>query len=190
MAEEQSGGQAEENANRPDPFFKLLTRLEAVQLGLQLVETELQYSTRADLVLSVPDGLSLDGTMFDFFRPLNVLEFKSQGDQLTLREFIRNDLRADLLFLQGSDESYLNILNIIVSSRLPQGFISLASQGGITFAPEVGRPWLWRGQSGFQDVAIVVCRDLPLEPLYYPWLIPVNGKLTSKDCWPSAIANY
>jgi hypothetical protein len=53
-----------EGSSRPDPFFKLLTRLEAEELGLQAVETELQFTTRADLTLAVPPGLNLEGTFF------------------------------------------------------------------------------------------------------------------------------
>lgn len=64
-----------EPANRPDPFFKLLTRFEADKLGLQARETGQQFVTRSDLVLHVPPGLSLEGTMFDFFSSINVVEF-------------------------------------------------------------------------------------------------------------------
>jgi hypothetical protein len=38
----------------------------------------MQYSSLADLVLVVPPGLSLEGTMFDFFRASNVIEFKTE----------------------------------------------------------------------------------------------------------------
>lgn len=76
-----------------------MTQKEAAQLGLQANDSEIQYSTRADLMLTVPDGLNLDSTMFDFFRWINVIEFKGQNDQLDLEEYIRNELRTDLIFL-------------------------------------------------------------------------------------------
>src|SRR5690242_16357155 len=80
MTEEHSQGPEEAlPSNRPDPFFKLLTRVAAEQHGRKADETELQYSTRADFMLSVPPGISPEGTMFDFFRRKNVVEFKSQG---------------------------------------------------------------------------------------------------------------
>ena len=156
---------------RPDPYFKFITRLEAMQIGLLTSETELQYSTRTDLVLTVPPGLSLKGTLFDFFRSINVIEFKSQSDPLNLREYVRNELRTDLILLQSKDEEFNNILNVLVVSRFPQRFLDYARSKGIIFEPAAARPWLWRNQVGFQNVVIVVCRDLPLEPLYYPWLI-------------------
>jgi hypothetical protein len=69
-----------EKAGQPDPLFKVLTRLEAEQLGMQAIETELQkqYTTRADLILAAPPGLNLEGTLFDFCRTVNVIEFKSE----------------------------------------------------------------------------------------------------------------
>ncbi len=157
-------------SKRPDPLFKFLTRLEAEEHGLIASETEFQYSTRADLVLSVPPGLSLEGTLFDFFRAVNVIEFKSQNDPFNLREYIRNELRTDLQLLQSNDENFDNILNVIVSSREPQRFFSLAAKKGVSFKPDEAKPWLWRNQNGFQNIAIVVCRDLPIEKPYYLWL--------------------
>jgi len=159
------------SSSRPDPLFKLLTKIEAEQLGLEAIETEFQYSTRADLVLSVPPGLALEGTLFDFFRSINVLEFKSEGDRFDLREYIRNDVRTGLSLLQGQDTNFDNTLNLMVVARKPRSFLNAAKKRGLIFRREKGRPWLWQGKVGFQDVAIVVCRDLPLEPIYYSWLV-------------------
>ncbi len=166
------------SASRPDPYFKFLTRLEAEQLGLQALESEFPQTTRADLVLLVPSGLPLENTLFDFFRAVNVVEFKSQGDRFDLSEYIKNQIRTDLQFLQSKDQSYTNILNVIVSSRLPRSFLEVANQHGVLFQPEPDRPWLWRGQVGFQTVVLLVCQKLPLEQRFYPWLIfaPANGR--------------
>ena len=159
------------SASQPDLFFKLITREDAVQVGIQPTETEIQFSTRADLVLVVPPGVVLENTLFDFFRATNVLEFKGEADPFTLREFIRNSLRTEWLFLQSTDPNFDRFLNVIISSRLPRRFLQQVQKRGITFKQTPGRPWLWRGAVGFQDVAIVVCRDLPLEDIYYDWLI-------------------
>jgi len=51
-------------ALRPEPIFKLLTRLEAAQFGIQAIETELQYTTRADLGMTLPVNVSVAGTIF------------------------------------------------------------------------------------------------------------------------------
>ncbi len=169
MSQNQNSDQSASSA-RPDPFFKLITRQEATQHGLQAVDTELQYTTRADLVLTVPNNLSLEGTMFDFFRTVNVIEFKGQSDSFNLREYIRNETRVDIHLLQGKEESFDNILNVIVAARLPRSFLDFAHQYGVRFKRERNKNWLWRGRVGFQDVAIVVCRDLPIEEPYYNWL--------------------
>ncbi len=155
---------------RPDPFFKSLTLVQAEVLGLQAIETEFQYSSRADLVLTVPSGVTLDGTMFEFFRETNVVEFKSQNDQFTLSEYIKNEIRTDLLFLRGKSRLFSSMLNVIISARAPQKFFYDAKERGIIFQTEETKPWLWRGRVGFQDVAIVVCRDLPIEDPFYTWL--------------------
>lgn len=162
--------EAEQLSDRPDPFFKLLTRLEAEQLGLKAIETELQFTTRADLVLAVPPGLNLEGTMFDFFRTLNVLEFKSENDKFNVREYVRNEVRTGITLLHSEDTDFGGILNVIVVSRRPRGFLTAAKKRRLFFRPQKGKPWLLVGQVGFQDVAIVVCRDLPLEKPYYNWL--------------------
>ncbi len=64
-------------SGRPDPFFKVITRQEAEQLGIEASESEL-HSTRTDMVLKVPPSVVLEGTMFDFFQAHNVIEFKEK----------------------------------------------------------------------------------------------------------------
>ena len=158
-------------SNRPDPLFKLVFREEALAVGLNLVETEFQYSTRADTVLIAPPSVDRTNTMFDFFRRDNIVEFKSEKDKFDLQEYARNALRTYYQFLQSNDKDFKNILNVIISSKLPRAFIKVAAERDIIFEQTENRPWLWRGEDGFQDVVIVVCRDLPIEPLYYPWLL-------------------
>ncbi len=159
-------------SSQADLIFKEITRLAATQLGLQASETEFQQTTtRADLVLTVPPGLALEDTMFDFFRAVNVVEFKSENDRFNLREYAKNELRTIIRFLQGKQENYDNILNVIVSARSPDGFLKQAREHGLAFEPEPDRPWLLRCQAGFQNVVIVVCRDLPIDQKYNDWLI-------------------
>jgi hypothetical protein len=167
MLEDEPGPEA----GRPDPLFKLLTREEAERLGLEASESELQFSPRADLILTVRPGLALENTMFDFFRSINVLEFKGEGDRFNLREYIKNDVRTSIKFLQEKAEDFENILNVIVCSRMPQGFLNAAKKRGVPFQPEPDKPWLWRGQVGFQNVAIIICIELPLEERYHRWLV-------------------
>lgn len=158
-----------ERSSRPDPYFKLFTQLEATRLGIQAKETELQYSPRVDLVLKVQPDISLEDTMFDFFRTINVVEFKGENDPLTVLEFRKITVRAELVFLR-EEEDPENGLTVIVSSRSPDGFLAQARRRRIPLWQEEGKPWLWRAEVGFLDVAIIVCRNLPIEQKYYNWL--------------------
>jgi hypothetical protein len=88
-----------------------------------------------------------------------------------LREYVKNALRTYMYFLQGKDKDFSNILSVIVTARRPRTFLAKAVERGIVFHEEPGKPWLRWGQVGFQDVVIVVCKDLPLEERYYPWLV-------------------
>lgn len=169
--EEDSNVEGNTKANRPDPAFKFQTRQIAEQLGLETVEAELPQTLRADLILAVPEGISIEGTLFSFFRPLNVPGFKSQGDKFDEYEFVKNEVRTGLLFLQkaeaGSPVGFEDILNLIVCSRFPQGFFDYMREHNCVFRAEEATPWLWRCRVGLQEVAVVVCRDLPIEASYY-----------------------
>ena len=156
---------------QPDPLFKVITRLEAEQLGMHAVETEHRFFvSRTDLVLEAPSGLQLEGTMFDFFRQLNVVEFKSQGDPYNLEESIRNQTRTAILYLEGRAELD-ELLNVNVVSRRPREFLKEARQRKVYFRPVKGKPWLLWARVGFLDTAIVICGELPVEKPYFNWLL-------------------
>lgn len=164
----------------PDTLFKTLTRREVEENNLRVSESEFQHITRADLIIEVPQGVDTSKTLFDFCYPVSVLEFKSENDEFNIREFVVNQIRTAILFLQSreKEEDYSRYLNTYVLARLPKDFLDNAAQNGIVFTTEEGKPWLWRAKIGFQNVALIVCRDLPLESQYYPWLLfaPSDGK--------------
>jgi hypothetical protein len=166
----------EKGSSRPDPVFKLITSEEAKTLGLIVKQTEIQYSTRTDLILTVPEGVSTVNTMFDFFRGANLVEFKSENDPLTLEEYIRNEVRTGIWFLQTGAKNYNGILNAYVVARKPGSFFKVAETRGITFVNTKERKWLWTAKVGFQDVAVVVCNNLPLDKRYYKWLLFAPAK--------------
>lgn len=159
------------NQNRPDPAFKYLTRQIAIHYGLQTIETEFPQTLRADLVLGVPEGLNLAETLFDFFRRLNVIEFKGENDLLDEYEFAKTEIRTTLLFIQQRPIEIENILNVIVSSRLPRRFFNYMREHGCRFRRVTDKPWLWHSRVGLQDVFVVVCVDLPLDQRYFDWLV-------------------
>ena len=173
MTEESKASEQEEFVanDRPDPLFKSLTEIEVGKVGIEVGPTEAAYSTLADLVLLVPPGVDLEGTPFDFFRAITVLEFKSQHDKLDLEEYVKNEIRSDIQYLRRKPASYSSILNLIVTSRFPAFFLKEAAAEGLVFQQSQERRWLWQTQAGLQTVLIVVCRDLPLEEPLHPWLV-------------------
>jgi hypothetical protein len=191
----------------PDTVFKILTRREIEQSKLRVGESEIQYISRSDLVLEIPPGVELANTLFEFCAPTTVIEFKSQNDQpFGVEEFVVNHTRTSVLFLQALNrakaerkrqrlksparkrassnqdntvlEFYGQFLNLYVVARYPQDFMEIAQANAIIFKPDPDRLWLHWASASFQRVALVVCRDLPLEKRFYNWLLfaPSNSK--------------
>jgi hypothetical protein len=179
---EQEDEARQNNAVLPDTLFKLLTRREVEDSNLRVSESEFQHVTRADLIIEIPQGVNTGGTLFDFCYPVTVIEFKSENDQFNVREFVVNQVRTAILFLQASskekDADYSQYLNTYILARLPKDFLDNASQNGIVFTVDQARPWLRRAKVGFQNIALLVCRDLPIERPFYRWLLfaPSDGK--------------
>jgi hypothetical protein len=66
---------------------------------------------------------------------------------------------------------YLSILNVVVSSKYPREFLKYSAERGCSFVETPERKWLLQARCGWQDVAIVVCERLPIEPKYERWLM-------------------
>jgi MgtE intracellular N domain len=158
---------------RPDPAFKQVLTEEAKKLGLKRGPTELQIAqtTSSDMLLLVPAQTKLNNTLFEFFRAVNIIEFKSANDPLTLQTLKIQLARLYLLLAENQDYEFETTLNIIVSARYPKEVFSYCTSKGYEFKPEANKGWLYRANVGLQDVAVVVCDELPLEPLYLDWLI-------------------
>lgn len=170
--------------NLPDPVFKEVTRQEAEQVGIEAIETEFQHSLRADLVLKVPPNTNLEGTMFDFFRPFNVVEFKSRNDFFDLAEFAKTEARSRLLIIQKIGATYDNTAVVIVCAREPKGVLSYIKKRNYKVVTSEERPWLIEAQVGLVQTFFVICHKLPFEKRYYSWLM-----FTSPDNkrWPELI---
>lgn len=169
------------NSVLPDTLFKILTRREVEESNLRISESEFQHITRADLIIEVPQGVDTAGTLFDFCSPTTVLEFKSENDEFNAREFVVNQVRTAILFLQANSkegQDYSRYLNTYVLARLPKDFLDNAAENGIVFTVAEGKPWLRRAKVGFQNIALIVCRDLPIERQFYRWLLfaPSDGR--------------
>jgi hypothetical protein len=68
-------------------------------------------------------------------------------------------------------KEYERFLNVYVLSRYPKDFLEEAARNGIIFSRDAEREWLWWTTVGYQKIALVVCRDLPIEKRFYKWLL-------------------
>lgn len=165
---------------QPDLVFKQLTLEKALETGLKNISTEihLPQSTRGDLILTVPEGseLKLEKTLFDFFRAINVVEFKSENDPFDERKFLKNVMRVDAIYNEDENLTFEKLLNVFVLAHLPQNFLRFAQEFGYEFEKTKNREWLLQENFGFQRVAIVICEKLPLEEKYYQWLVFAPSK--------------
>ena len=158
---------------RPDPVFKQLMTKVALGVGLEKGPTELQIAqtTSSDMLLVIPTNIPIEDTLFDFFRTTNVIEFKSASDGLTKEAFAVQLARVYLLFAETPALEFSQILNVIVSSRYPREFLKYSQDEGCPFRVDDNREWLYRARIGYQEVALVVCEKLSLEPRYGSWLL-------------------
>jgi hypothetical protein len=178
---------------RPDPAFKQVLTEEARKVGLKRGPTELQIAqtTSSDMLLLVPPDTKVKGTLFEFFRAVNIIEFKSANDPLTLQTLEIQLARLYLLLAENPDYQFEQTLNIIVSARYPREVFAYSEGKGYPFkgegkneTEEKSEDWLYRANLGYQDVVVVVCEQLPLKPLYLNWLIFAAA---DGDTWREAV---
>lgn len=173
MSEETAQPSIEKNKNpiRPDPMFKDVTRKAALANGLELLDIELPQMLLADLILSVPQGIDLSDTLFDFVAPYSILEFKSENDIFDEYEFARNLARTFLFYSESKQVKYSQILTVFVCSQQPDRVIDHLVAEGTPVRGDPTMPWLLRCKVWSLNIAIIVCRLLPLEKRYYDWLL-------------------
>lgn len=86
-----------------------------------------------------------------------------------------NQVRTAIFFLQASSKEteadYSQYLNTYVLARLPKDFLDNASQNGIVFTVDQETSRLRRAKVGFQNIALIVYRDLSVERRFYRWLL-------------------
>lgn len=129
------------------------------------------------VVLQVPTDVSLKAAIFNFFSELNVIEFKSEDDKpLNDHEFYKNVIRVYAIYEQYKKLGLENTLNVVVTASTPQKFLSFMAEKGYNFNEVPERKWLRRERFGNQEIALVICELLPVEPKYYPWLLFAPSK--------------
>ncbi|MEI7557062.1 hypothetical protein [Candidatus Chlorohelix sp.] len=158
------------NLIRPDPMFKEVTTSIAKVVGINQMSIELPQLLRADLILAVPEGKDLSGTLFDFLLPYSIIEFKSTNDDFDRFEFAKNLARTHLFFSQYKKIPYQQLLTVFVCSEQPDTIIDYLKAVETPLESDPATPWLLRCRIWLLEVAIVVCRLLPLQERFYDWL--------------------
>ncbi len=173
MSEQSSVPTNEKTSNpiRPDPLFKDVTRRAALAAGLELLDIELPQLLRADLVLSVPQGKDLSDTLFDFLLAYSILEFKLENDTLDGSELDKNLARSLLFLSENPQASYSQLLTVFICAERPDSLLEHLKKENLSVTSDQAQPWLLHSQFGPLQIAIVVCRLLPLERKFYDWLL-------------------
>ncbi len=168
----------QEQSHRPYPAFRYSLELIAKQLKVELIEAKLPQTLLADSIVFVPKSARLQGTLLDFFRIYNIVEFKSENDPFDEKEFVKNAIRVGLFFLQNPKANFENLLNVIVTARYPARFFKFMAERGFIFEADGGREWQRRCKVGLQEVVIIICGEMPIEERYFEWLMfaPSDGK--------------
>jgi len=170
-SEQKQAGAA--TSRRPDPAFSYIMNMLVKGLKLETLDTKLPQTLIADSIIAVPPEreLDLEASVLDFLKAFNVFEFKGEHDTFDEMEFIKNRIRTDLIFLENEAATFENLLNVVVTARWPTRFFSYMLERGYKFEPVLGRSWLRRCYVGLQEVIIVICNLLPVEPRYADWVI-------------------
>ena len=113
----------------------------------------------------------MERTIFDFFSDSDVLEFKSTNDPLDKESFHTQVGRVEFWASKNPEFGIERVLNVIVSASFPREFFNYSAARGCVFRPTEGRERLWRARYGWQDIAVVICERLPIEPRYADWLL-------------------
>jgi hypothetical protein len=170
--EEQVEKDVDSDKVRADVVFKDVTSKMAQAIGLELLNVELPRLPSTDLIVHVPTGKDLTDTIFDFFAPYDILEFKSENDKFNFYEFLYSLARSLLFFARFELEKDEELLNVFVCARKPDGVIKALRKRKIRVKADAGKPWLLRAKYGTLYIVFIVCRLLPVkEAKYDRWLI-------------------
>ncbi|MEI6045092.1 MAG: hypothetical protein WCS37_12140 [Chloroflexota bacterium] len=159
---------------RADPAFKEVTGKMARASGLNVVGAELPQILAADFVLEIPDDANLENTLFSYLKGYRyaVLDFKGPNDRLNMPKLLNNFARTALFCIKNPQVKVSQVVNLLVCSRYPQELLRpIKGVCGFTRPDSVNQPWLWYGKFTFQEIIIIVCRDLPIESRFFEWLV-------------------
>ena len=181
-----------EQIARADPTFKNVTSQAARARGINIVGAELPQTVTADLIFELNEDTDLTDSLFSFLSGYRfaVVDFKGPNDPLDMPKLLLNVARTALFCAKNPQVSVRQVLNLLVCSRYPANILKEpAAQNIVGFHqpdPEK-QPWLWLGRYVFQEIIIVVCRDLPIEERFFDWLLFMPADIKK---WPVTVRQF
>jgi hypothetical protein len=172
----------ENNQNiRPDPAFKEIIGQAAKIAGFHQLNVELPQLSLSDLILEKDDpNQDLSNTLFHFFREVTVVEFKSENDDFDDKNFAANIGRCFFLYSRYPELKYKQLLDLYISSEKPEALLRHLAEEKVVVKEE--EEWLLTCKYGTLDIAIVICRLLPLQERYFLLLLfAPSGSITWKE---------
>ena len=155
-----------------DPILKEVLTFSFGELGIP-IQTQVEVSRlprTMDVLIVAEQTGDLEkiwhGTVFDFFRVHNSIEFKGKSDPLTIFDYHLILGRAHL-YLGERKISSSEMTVTIVSARKPIKVLR-QSQNDVKWE-EIGVGHYV--STDLLPVHLLVCNELPLEPKYYPLLL-------------------
>jgi hypothetical protein len=111
----------------------------------------------------------LSNTLFHFFREVTVVEFKSENDAFDDKNFAANIGRCFFLYSRYPELKYKQLLDLYISSEKPDALLKHLAEEKVVVKEE--EEWLLTCKYGTLDIAIVICRLLPLQERYFLLLL-------------------
>lgn len=103
-------------------------------------------------------------------------------------KLLNNVARTAMFCTKNPQVDVRQVVNLLVCSRYPQEVLRpQEGVAGFSRPDEQGQPWLWQARFAVQEIAIVVCRDLPLEAQFYDWLVFVPS---DNKRWPETVKEF
>lgn len=133
------------------------------------------YTTKTiteEMFYEVPEDANIEGTLFDFFKQYNMIEFYRQDNPLNEKHFAYGLSKLLSIFSTGKHEVGFNAMQyVIVSVVTPTAFFDFMKKTGLEMTQAEDRDWQYHVKYGTIDVTLVICDKLPFDPKYFSWLV-------------------
>jgi hypothetical protein len=158
--------------DRPEKIRWHPAFLQALQLELIDYKDSLQFKyeyqlttepLRVDLlIIKKPPGLAINKNIARIFRSDNILEFKSPGDYLSVKDFLKVYAYACLYAAITPETAFSGITLTLVEQRHPRELIGYLT-GERHYGVEESGPGIYRVMGDYLPIQIIETKRLPVE---------------------------